>query len=80
MFEYGFSTLEWEPPDESTDPKPAVGFRPLRGEGFGLPLCRQYARFFHGDISVQSTIGYGTEVHLRIREPRTTGAIFEGVV
>jgi pyruvate dehydrogenase kinase 2/3/4 len=34
---------------------------PLAGLGCGLPLSRNYARFFGGDINVMSMEGYGTD-------------------
>lgn len=39
---------------------------PLAGFGFGLPMSRVYARYFSGDISLQSTLGKGTDVHLHL--------------
>ena len=74
IFEYGFTTLEGMKPASSEDEAlklvSGVSARPIAGEGFGLPMTRQYAKFFEGDLTVQSTLGYGTEVHLRLREPR----------
>ncbi|CAJ1436534.1 unnamed protein product [Effrenium voratum] len=40
--------------------------RRLSGYGFGLPLSRVYARYFGGDIHVQSMHGYGTDVYLNV--------------
>lgn len=46
----------------TTPPQGAV----LAGLGYGLPLSRTYARFFGGDVDLQSLQGYGTDafVHL----------------
>eukprot|EP01062_Namystynia_karyoxenos_P049980 TRINITY_DN3858_c0_g1_i9.p1 TRINITY_DN3858_c0_g1~~TRINITY_DN3858_c0_g1_i9.p1 ORF type:complete len:549 (+),score=162.40 TRINITY_DN3858_c0_g1_i9:84-1649(+) len=41
--------------------------RRLAGHGFGLPLSRNYLRFFGGDLRVRSTEGCGTQVFLRLR-------------
>jgi len=40
---------------------------PLAGLGYGLPISRSYARYFGGDVSINSMEGYGTDafVHLR---------------
>lgn len=40
--------------------------RQLAGYGFGIPLSRVYAKYFGGDIHVQSMHGYGTDVYLNI--------------
>lgn len=34
----------------------------LAGLGYGLPMSRAYARYFGGDLDVQSMEGYGTDV------------------
>lgn len=69
IFSYGYSTLDL---DEHHDQHLQAENlkRPLRGEGFGLPLIKQYAMFFGGNFSMHSTSGHGTEAHLRLHEPR----------
>jgi len=53
MFHYLFSTA----PRPSMTPTKA----PLAGYGYGLPLSRLYARYFHGDLILNSFDGYGTD-------------------
>ena len=53
MFHYLYSTA----PRPSMNPTKA----PLAGYGYGLPLSRLYARYFHGDLLLNSYEGYGTD-------------------
>lgn len=38
----------------------------LAGYGFGLPLSRAYARYFGGDIHLQTLFGHGTEAYINL--------------
>ncbi|PHJ20322.1 atpase histidine kinase dna gyrase b hsp90 domain-containing protein [Cystoisospora suis] len=38
----------------------------MAGYGFGLPLARAFARYFGGDIHVQSHFGIGTDVYITL--------------
>lgn len=38
----------------------------LAGYGYGLPLSRDYARYFGGDLQVISMEGYGTDAYLHL--------------
>eukprot|EP00035_Acanthoeca_spectabilis_P037678 m.46657 g.46657 ORF g.46657 m.46657 type:complete len:398 (-) comp8793_c0_seq1:14506-15699(-) len=77
IFEYGVSNQD--PSDDESLPDvglpPGIAARPMNGEGFGLPMAQQYARFFGGDLTVHNTEGYGTEMYLKLREPHTSGSI-----
>ncbi|KAG2488120.1 hypothetical protein HYH03_013268 [Edaphochlamys debaryana] len=39
----------------------------MAGLGFGLPLSRLYARYFGGDLKLQSISGYGVDAYLTLR-------------
>ena len=54
MFHYLYSTA----PRPNMKPTEGAAFA---GYGYGLPLSRLYARYFHGDLKVNSIEGYGTD-------------------
>lgn len=54
LFKYMYSTA---PQPSKSDAHTA----PLAGYGYGLPISRLYARYFHGDLVIMSCEGYGTE-------------------
>ncbi|XP_022187266.2 pyruvate dehydrogenase (acetyl-transferring) kinase, mitochondrial [Nilaparvata lugens] len=54
LFHYMYSTA----PQPSKSDAHTV---PLAGYGYGLPISRLYARYFHGELSLLSCDGYGTD-------------------
>ncbi|KAB0804121.1 hypothetical protein PPYR_01091 [Photinus pyralis] len=54
LFKYMYSTA----PQPSKSDAHTV---PLAGYGYGLPISRLYARYFHGDLVIMSCEGYGTD-------------------
>jgi len=75
IWKYGYSSTTALQPSEAVDSgglfggicgQDRISFRQLAGYGFGLPLSRVYARYFGGDIILQSMHGYGTDVYLNV--------------
>lgn len=54
LFKYMYSTA----PQPSKSDAHTV---PLAGYGYGLPISRLYARYFHGDLVLMSCDGHGTD-------------------
>lgn len=55
------SVLERMLTDEGDDVKDFGTASPLAGLGYGLPIARNYARCFEGDLTIMSMEGYGTD-------------------
>jgi len=60
LFKYMYSTA----PQPSKSDMHTV---PLAGYGYGLPISRLYARYFHGDIILLSCEGYGTDTVIYLK-------------
>jgi pyruvate dehydrogenase kinase 2/3/4 len=57
----------------STAPKPQsdsvleVKGTPIAGLGYGLPIARLYAKYFHGNLALSSVEGLGTWAYISIK-------------
>lgn len=67
IFKYMYSTA----PQPSKSDAHTV---PLAGYGYGLPISRLYARYFHGDLVLLSCEGYGTDavIYMKVCEHEKT--------
>ncbi|MNE83168.1 sensory histidine kinase AtoS [compost metagenome] len=63
IFDYFYSTA---PRFEPTYTYSGNFGAPFTGLGCGLPIARQYARFYGGDLRVATLPGYGTDVYLHL--------------
>jgi pyruvate dehydrogenase kinase 2/3/4 len=66
MWSYLFTTADPTILENSLDEDVADFDRssPLAGLGYGLPIARNYARYFGGDLVIMSMEGYGTDSYI----------------
>lgn len=81
IWKWGPDTESELPPanDDDENPWPEIGTEDAASRtallplGFGLPLARLTARYFGGDLKLQSVAGYGTSAYIHIPELQEQG-------
>lgn len=72
---YNYTTVENTPKIGPEFSEPMMG-APMAGFGYGLPITRLYARYFGGDVVLQSIEGYGTDIYMHLNKLSTRELIF----
>jgi pyruvate dehydrogenase kinase 2/3/4 len=74
LWSYFYTTATFDYGDDQQELAAAFDQKksPLAGRGYGLPLSRQYARYFGGDLQLMSTEGYGTDAYFHFCRRGTT--------
>lgn len=62
LFQYMYTTAPQPQPSHCRE-----GSAPLAGYGYGLPLSRLYARYFQGDLVLNSMEGFGTDAMIFLK-------------
>ncbi|KND00273.1 uncharacterized protein SPPG_04601 [Spizellomyces punctatus DAOM BR117] len=65
-FQYAYTTAKQAPIDPDFHGSEVDG-APMAGFGYGLPLSQLYARYFKGDLTLQSREGLGTDVFFTVK-------------
>eukprot|EP00933_Yihiella_yeosuensis_P033502 TRINITY_DN27201_c0_g1_i1.p1 TRINITY_DN27201_c0_g1~~TRINITY_DN27201_c0_g1_i1.p1 ORF type:complete len:400 (+),score=56.32 TRINITY_DN27201_c0_g1_i1:46-1200(+) len=78
IWRWGKEEFEYDAPFEEDDELEEAKLESLKTPlplGFGLPLARLTARYFGGDVRLQTLIGYGTNVYIHIPELQEDGKV-----
>merc|ERR1719469_99830 len=63
LFKYTYTTAGGEAHKKALAGDNSV----MAGLGYGLPLSRLYAQYFHGNIAINSQSGYGTDTYVYLK-------------
>ena len=72
---YNYTTVKDAPDIDPEFSEPMMN-APMAGFGYGLPITRLYARYFGGDVILQSIEGYGTDVYMHLNKLSTRELIY----
>lgn len=72
---YNYTTVKETPVIDPEFNQPMMN-APMAGFGYGLPITRLYARYFGGDVDLQSIEGYGTDVYMHLNKLSTRELIY----
>ena len=72
---YNYTTVKDAPDIDSKFSEPMMN-APMAGFRYGLPITRLYARYFGGDVILQSIEGYGTDVYMHLNKLSTRELIY----
>lgn len=72
---YNYTTVKDTPSISPEFSQPMMN-APMAGFGYGLPITRLYARYFGGDVDLQSIEGYGTDVYMHLHKLSTRELIY----
>lgn len=72
---YNYTTVA-ETPEIDPEFNEPMFSAPMAGFGYGLPITRLYARYFGGDVELQSIEGYGTDVYMHLNKLSTRELIY----
>ncbi|KAL3900701.1 MAG: hypothetical protein SGCHY_001158 [Lobulomycetales sp.] len=85
VFDYSFTTVRKDEDDDAaahdmfsaqTIMQNATG-GPMAGLGFGLPMSRNYAKYFGGSLEITSISGHGADVFIHLPDPFRTEKFLE---
>lgn len=71
MYDYSYSTVREKAKDTGAEAYmlPGEDVNNVSGMGFGLPMCKAYIEMFDGRLDVQSLLGWGTDVYIKLKGP-----------
>lgn len=71
MFDYSYSTVSEKLKDTGAEAYmlPGEDVNNVCGMGFGLPMCKAYIEMFDGRLDIQSLLGWGTDVYIKLKGP-----------
>lgn len=71
MYDYSYTTVSEKAKDTGAEAYmlPGEDLNNVCGMGFGLPMCKAYVEMFDGRLDIQSLLGWGTDVYIKLKGP-----------